>query len=590
MIKKIWDNFIKAGLDSENASIELTIQIRSINFYNLLGVIMLVLHGIFNTIHHNSILGLIEFCLAFLLILNIIYLRISKNIKISSIILLISSIILISILFITGGINNTGIFWIFFFPIMAFFLFKIKKGFYWIMVYLFVFLIILILDFMALLTIPYSYITLRQAFFSFITISLFAYIYEDRKEKNEKIIKMQINIDPLTKLPNRYRLLQDIEALNDPQLILINIDDFKEINDFYGHKIGDNLLIEIAKKLKTLLQDDKFKVYKLHADEYSVLTKIQMKKEKLRELVIYLTTTITHKFFKISDNEITVNITIGIATGKRKILENADMALKFAKTKKKNYMFFDKSMLLFKEYENNLKWIKRLKKAITENKIIPFFQPIYNAKSNKIKEYECLARIINIKGEILLPDSFIDIAKKAKLCTYITRMMIKKSIEVFKNNNYSFSINLTVEDILNAYTIAYIKKLLKDYNIGHRIVFEILESESIQNYKEVSSFIKEMKKLGCRIAIDDFGAGYSNFQHILKLNVDYIKIDSSLIMNIHKDKNAQAIVESIVSFSKKLNIKTIAEFVYTKKVYNKVKSLHVDYLQGYYLGHPRPQL
>ncbi|MBU1078500.1 MAG: bifunctional diguanylate cyclase/phosphodiesterase [Spirochaetes bacterium] len=589
-IKKVWKNYISSNLDLKNERSEVTLQENSIYIYSFLGIIMLFINGTINLLIKNNTLTLLEAGLIIILIFNILYFKITKNSRVSGSVILINSIILVSILYFTGGINNTGILWVFFFPVIALFLKGKRTGFIWIVIYTFSLFIITLLHLFGSIRLPYSLIMVRQAFFSFIIIILFTYIYEDRKEKNELIMKKKLNTDPLTHLPNRFQLISDINKIDNPQLFLINIDNFKEINDFFGHPIGDFLLVEVAKKLKAILPENHFKIYRVHADEYSVLTKTELSENRLRELAVYLTTTITHKFFKIKENEITVNITIGIATGKKNILENSDMALKFAKKKKKNYMFFDKSMRLFKEYENNLLWVRRLKKAITENKVIPYFQPILNLKNKKIEKYECLARIVEKKGKIINPSLFIDIAKNAKLCTYITRMMIKKAVDVFRDNKLLFSINLSSEDILNKYTVAYIKKLIKGNDLGKRIIFEILESESIENYSEVSQFIKELKKFGCRIAIDDFGMGYSNFQHILQLNVDYLKIDSSLIMNIHKDKSAEAIVQSIVSFSKKLKIKTVAEFVYTKAVYLKVKSLKVDFVQGYYIGAPRPEL
>lgn len=592
MIKKLWYNFYSGGLNKDKYPFEMVYQVRTINLYSLVGIIMLSLSAVFNYLNDNYVIIWVEFTLAIVLLINLIYLRMSQKYKIASTVILLNSVILISFFFITGGmsVNKTEVLWVFYYPIIAFFLKQKKEGLFWIILLLFISSIVIIISQLNVITIMYSLSAIQQVFFIFLTISVFAYIYEDRRGKCEQMIKKQIYTDSLTQLANRVMFLNDLEKIRSPQLLLINIDSFKEINNFYGHVIGDNMLLLLAEKLRTLLPEKNFKIYKLHADEYSVIPKIKMNKEKLKELAVFLSISISYKFFKIKGNEISINITIGVATGKNNILENADVALKFAKVKRKNYLFYDQSMRLFQEYENNLKWIKRLKNSITENKIIPYFQPIINAKNNKIEKYECLARLIGPKEKIILPHVFIEIAKKAKLCTYITRIMIKKSIEVFKDKNLMFSINITAEDMLNKYTIAYIKKLLLKYSVSNQVIFEILESESIENYTGVSRFITQMKELGCKIAIDDFGIGYSNFQHLLKLKIDYLKIDASLIMNIHKDKNSQAIVESIVTFTKKLNIKTVAEFVFSKAVYTKLKQLKVDYLQGYYLGHPKPTL
>ena len=122
------------------------------------------------------------------------------------------------------------------------------------------------------------------------------------------------------------------------------------------------------------------------------------------------------------------------------------------------------------------------------------------------------------------------------------------------------------------------------------IVFEILESEGINNFSEIISFIKAVKEMGCKIAIDDFGSGYSNFERISQLEVDYVKIDGSLIKNIDTNQNNEILVQTIVDFSKKIGIKTIAEFVHSESVYKKVKELGIDYAQGYYIGEPSPNL
>ena len=165
--------------------------------------------------------------------------------------------------------------------------------------------------------------------------------------------------------------------------------------------------------------------------------------------------------------------------------------------------------------------------------------------------------------------------------------MIEKSFEYFKDSKAEFSINLTLDDILNKETIVFINKKLENRDIAKRVIFEIVESEGIDNFEEVSLFIKEMQAVGCRIAIDDFGTGYSNFEYLMKLNVDFIKIDGSFIKNIDTCEQSLLITELIITFAKKQNIETVAEFVHSKSVLEKVKKLGITYSQGYYLGEPK---
>jgi EAL domain-containing protein (putative c-di-GMP-specific phosphodiesterase class I) len=144
-----------------------------------------------------------------------------------------------------------------------------------------------------------------------------------------------------------------------------------------------------------------------------------------------------------------------------------------------------------------------------------------------------------------------------------------------------------MEDILNGETVIFLEDKIKETQVGNRIILEIVESEEIGDKVEnLFAFIEKMKMLGCRIAIDDFGTGYSNFDYLIKLKADFVKIDGSLIKNLDKEKNSEALVELIVDFANKFNLKTIAEFVHNKDVLRVVKALGVQYSQGFYLAEP----
>jgi EAL domain-containing protein (putative c-di-GMP-specific phosphodiesterase class I) len=147
-----------------------------------------------------------------------------------------------------------------------------------------------------------------------------------------------------------------------------------------------------------------------------------------------------------------------------------------------------------------------------------------------------------------------------------------------------------VDDLNSAETLEEIVRLAERPEARGKIVFEILESEGIKNYENISLFIKKMQNKGIKIALDDFGTGYSNFDHILRLEVDYIKIDASLIKNIHRDRLSRSIVETILDLSKRLNVKSVAEYVHSSDVFLAVNELGIDYSQGYYIGEPSPDL
>jgi len=242
------------------------------------------------------------------------------------------------------------------------------------------------------------------------------------------------------------------------------------------------------------------------------------------------------------------------------------------------------------EYERNLKLSEIVRKAVQESRILPYFQPIVNNRTNKIEKYECLARLIDENQKIISPVIFIPIAKNIKVYNDITKIIIEKSFDTFENNNFEFNINLSSEDMINSKIFHFIIEKLKTSKAANRVTFELLESEAVKDFKKVERFINEVKRYGAKIAIDDFGSGFSNFSYLLKMKTDYIKIDGSLIKNIDVDKQSLLVVETIVDFAKKLDVKTVAEYVHSSVVMDKVQELKIDYSQGFYIDEPSPHI
>lgn len=399
-------------------------------------------------------------------------------------------------------------------------------------------------------------------------------------------IEHQFYYDSLTGLENRRRLTEKLEEKKYSFLMIINIDSFQEINDLYGNEAGDAILKDFAGFLKENIFGGNA-LYRLHSDEFSYLCDKGMDVEEFKIFASMLSEKISHKNFKIDgNNEVSLSATFGISYGYETLLENADIALKLAKKNKKDFLVYDETMYMAKEYEKNFDWTKRLKKAIEEDKIVPLFQPIVDCKTQKIIKYEALIRMVGANGGYIAPIHFLELAKKNKLYHQLTKIMIEKTFKKFQDLPYTVSINLSVEDILNKDVNKFIMDKLKESSIGKKIVFEIIESEGIENFDQVLEFINSVKKYSVRIAIDDFGTGYSNFDYLMKLKVDYIKIDGSMIKGVDIDSNSQMITKTIVNFAKSMGIKTIAEFVHSKNVFTKVQELEVDFSQGYYFGEP----
>ncbi|MGJ0328865.1 EAL domain-containing protein [Aliarcobacter cryaerophilus] len=412
-------------------------------------------------------------------------------------------------------------------------------------------------------------------------------VYEQKKLIEEQFI------DELTLLPNRQKLLKDLKDSKIQKIAMININSFRDINNFYGFEAGDLVLKKFSQilldKISTNINLD---LYRVANDVFAICTK---NKDNLKEIRDICTNIIEHFSLHpilINNNSFYLSISIGVARNckdsavQNNLLSKAEYALRIAKKRDISILFLDENIELYNKLKENKKLIEELKNALISNNLLIYGQKLINNISKKEK-YEILMRVKLEDGSILTPYSFLKEAKKAKLYLGMTRMLVKKACEYFKGKDIDFNLNLTLEDIKDQYTMDFIVNAMEKTNTAKQITFEIVESEGIESFTEVSNFIKKAKKLGCKIAIDDFGTGYSNFEYIIKLDVDYIKIDGSLIKNINTDNNLYLTVQTIVGFAKALKIKTVAEFVHNEEVLNCVKNLDIDYSQGFFIDEPK---
>lgn len=380
-------------------------------------------------------------------------------------------------------------------------------------------------------------------------------------------------------------------------LFLIDILYMKDINAIYSFKNGDYIisqLRDLLKKTITRLITKQLKrkvlieLTNLHADVFSLKLYDDLTQDEINAIRKLIFKKIINYDFKLKKANTTINIdiTIGCSKSKDNMLRvYTEKALHNAKINGIHFMYYDAN--LYKNESVNETIIDILTYNINEKMVEPFFQAIMDNQTDKIIKYEALMRLFDREGNILSPYTFIFKAKKARLYHKLMEIMIDKIIDCITIHKKHISINLDYTDILNPKIKHSLISKINQNNIGKYLTIEILESEKISNYAIVNEFISSVKKYNVKIAIDDFGTGFSNYEYILNLNVDYIKIDGSLIKKIDEDIYLN-LIKSIVLFSKEQKIKIVAEFVSELKILRYVKSIGIDYSQGYYIGKPEP--
>ncbi|MFW3412737.1 EAL domain-containing response regulator [Aliarcobacter butzleri] len=400
----------------------------------------------------------------------------------------------------------------------------------------------------------------------------------------------ELFVDKLTNLPNRNKLKKDLNQTDDVLMAFFDIDGFLTLNDLFGEEIGDGILVELSYKLKEHFPANEYSVYKLDVDKFVVVAVNSGKSvEEFYKYTKSFINKIENQSFLVNENEIDINLTVGVSHANGALAyKYAQRTITYARTKLRKIMIYNDSFNIHQSFENNIKWLKQLKNGFKENKFQAYFQPIVDTQTKEIYKYEALIRYIDENGNEVGPYNFLDIAKKTKQYPNIIKVILKDALKLIKEKNKKVSINISYADISNKNTTKYIYDFLTAQSIEHTklLSFEILESEEIVDFEEVSRFISEVKKFECIVGIDDFGAGYSNFHLLSKLKISFIKIDGSLIQNIHNSKDLEIIVRTISNIAKEFNVKTVAEFVANEEIYNKVKELNIDYSQGFYFDKP----
>ncbi len=418
-----------------------------------------------------------------------------------------------------------------------------------------------------------------------------------RNIKGEIVEYITIRSNLNSSVDDKKYLFEQIEENNFSILVLLQIDEFEIFEKFYTNIIMGQIENTFAFNLLSYLPseyafDYKFEnVYTLGNGRFGLLMKFDNLNNldfNLQEYLNQFIDNVKNSNLKVDDLEFDLSITLSYGIGKYMLYEDCVTGLENA-IKEKNAISFsnDSSIVASKEAKYNLEMIKTVKIALDNYKIVSYFQPIINNKTKEIEKYESLVRLIDENENVISPFHFLEISKKGNYYNKITHRVLENSFKILESIKAELSVNISFSDLEKEQTRLEIFSLLKNHKENaHRVIFELLEDENVKDFDVIKRFIKEIKNKGVQIAIDDFGAGYSNFERILEFEPDIIKIDGSLIKNIQTDVFSRDLVETIVAFAKKQNIKTVGEFVENEAIFNILNEIGVDYSQGYYFGKP----
>ena len=421
-------------------------------------------------------------------------------------------------------------------------------------------------------------------------------------------LKYYASHDSLTGLINRRQFEQHLDyALKSVQsgtaqqhvVCFLDLDQFKVINDTAGHEAGDEFLKQLSFLLQSLLRRSDI-LARLGGDEFGVLLE-DCNIENALAIAEKMRKEIKSFRFIWANNSFEVGASIGLATLDKttpsltELMRNADTACYISKEEGRNRIhLFDPNDEDILKRQGELQWIQHIKEALINNDFVLHCQSIMGIANSERKHCEILLRLKNKKGELVPPMSFIPAAERYEIMPDIDKWVINNAIIFLTENkkhvqNHIFTINLSGQSLGKKGFDDFVIKELQNNNINPELIcFEITETAAISNLFQAIEFMKSLKQIGCSFALDDFGSGLSSFNYLKNLPVDYIKIDGHFILDICDDVTDLAFVEAINRIGHIMGIQTIAEFVETKDILDKLESIGVNYAQGYYVDKPKP--
>ena len=422
-------------------------------------------------------------------------------------------------------------------------------------------------------------------------------------------LSYQASHDALTGLINRQefenRLVSVIaDSKQNPThthaLLYIDLDQFKVVNDTFGHTAGDELLRQVMEVIQGSIRSADT-LARLGGDEFGILLE-RCPEDRALEIAEAIRATIEKNRFAWQDTFTNVRCSIGMymvtheSPDAASVMSSADVACYSAKDMGRNQIHLYRDNDASVRHEE-MKWVSRITSAVEENRLELFYQPIIGISKDNTQSrghYELLLRMRDENGDIVNPNQFIPAAERYNLMSTLDRWVIHEALSQLADKtpdaeqaHFTLAINLSGTSLSDDRFLEYVIGELKRQKLPDgAICFEITETAAISNLARVIHFMQTLKKLGCKFSLDDFGSGLSSFTYLKNLPVDFLKIDGQFIRNVADDNVDESMVKAINQVGNAMGIETIAERVETKEVLDKLSSLGIQFAQGYYIARP----
>ncbi len=401
-------------------------------------------------------------------------------------------------------------------------------------------------------------------------------------------LKDSLYYDPIIKIPNAIKYREDFEHKEFNKICVIKIENTLSIINRVNHKgyysILRSFLVSIENDLKSEGLYDLLSYYAMNESTFLIASNSSVSIEKFRRTIQSIFNKY-HLYFS-DDREIVFVNRFIVVFGKDNLFESAISILRDQENKQMPLVVSNDTGIKEAEPDDEFAMLRILNYAIDSKRVVPYFQGIYNNETNCIDRYEALMRIKDQNNEVILPGKFLDIAKKYRLYNYLSEQMIIKVFDCINSQNVMVSLNISAFDIESDDIQSLIFKKLSECNDCSRLIFEIVESEYLSNLEQAKEFFDKVRSFGAKIAIDDFGSGYSSLREIIAIKPDYIKICGDVITAVCSDESNGTMVDMVFFLASSLDSELVAEYVENERIQSYVRKHAIGYSQGFFFSRP----